>query len=77
MPEMNGIEVLKEIRKHDENVPVAIMSAFEDIDLAQEALRLGAYDYIKKPINHDYLKASVLSKLLPGETGGGSKDECK
>jgi len=67
MPEMNGIEVLKEIRKYDEKVPVAIISAHEDMDLAQEALRLGAYDFIKKPIDYDYLKASVLSKLIPGE----------
>jgi len=67
MPEMNGIEILKEIRKYDEKVPVAMMSAYEDMDLAQEALRLGAYDFIKKPIDHDYLKASVLSKLIPGD----------
>jgi len=67
MPEMNGVEVLMEIRKYDEKVPVAMMSAYEDMDLAQEALRLGAYDFIKKPIDYDYLKASVLSKLIPGE----------
>jgi len=68
MPEMNGVEVLREIRKYDEKVPVAIMSAYEDMDLAQEAFRLGAYDFIKKPIDHDYLKASILSKLIPGDT---------
>ncbi|PIU51362.1 hypothetical protein COS91_04875 [Candidatus Desantisbacteria bacterium CG07_land_8_20_14_0_80_39_15] len=50
MPEMNGVEILKEIRKYDEKVPVAIMSA---------------YDFIKKPFDFDYLKASVLSKLIP------------
>jgi len=67
MPDINGVEVLREIRKYDEKVPVAIMSAYEDMDLAQEALRLGAYDFIKKPIDFDYLRASVLSKLIPGE----------
>jgi len=66
MPEMNGVEVLREIRKYDEKVPIAIMSAYENMDLAQEAFRLGAYDFIKKPIDYDYLKASVLSKLIPG-----------
>ena len=65
MPEMNGVETLREIRKYDEKVPVAMMTAYEDMDLAQEALHLGAYDFIKKPFDFDYLKASILSKLIP------------
>lgn len=65
MPEMNGIETLREIRKYDEKVPVAMITCYEDIELAQEALRLGAYDYIKKPFDIDYLKTSILSKVIP------------
>lgn len=67
MPEMNGIETLREIRKYDEKVPVAIISAYEDMDLAQEAIRLGAYDFIKKLFDFDCLRTSILSKLIPGE----------
>jgi two-component system, NtrC family, response regulator AtoC len=65
MPEMNGVEVLKAIRNIDKNVPVAMITAYEDVDLAEEALRLGAYDYVKKPFDLEYLLASVLSKILP------------
>jgi len=67
MPGVNGIETLREIRKYDEKVPVIMTTAYEDIDMAQEALRLSACDFIKKPFDCDYLKASVLSKLIPGE----------
>lgn len=65
MREVNGVEVLREIRKIDEKVPVAMVTGYEDIDLAEEALRLGAYDYIKKPFDIEYLKASILSKVIP------------
>jgi len=65
MPGMNGVETLKAIRKIDKEVPVAMITAYEDVDLAQEALRLGAYDYIKKPFGIEYLRASILSKVFP------------
>lgn len=75
IPGMNGIEVLKAIRKLDEGVPVAMITAYEDIDLAEEALRLGAYDYIKKPFDLEYLRASVLSKILPAEDKNNENNE--
>lgn len=66
MPDMNGVDVLREIRKIDKEVPVAMITAYEDIDLAKEAFRLGAYDLIRKPFDIDYLRKAVLSKLIPG-----------
>jgi signal transduction histidine kinase len=49
MPGMDGIETLKELRKHDSNVPVIMVTAFGDITTAVEAIKLGAYDFVEKP----------------------------
>ena len=65
MPGMNGVDLLKKLREINEDVPVAMITAYEDVALAEEALKLGAYDYIKKPFDLDYLRESVLSKVIP------------
>jgi DNA-binding NtrC family response regulator len=65
MPGMNGVDLLKKLRQMNAEVPVAMITAYEDVALAEEALGLGAYDYIKKPFDLDYLRESVLSKVIP------------
>lgn len=50
MPQMDGIELLKEIRKTDKRVRYVILSAYSDFSYAQEALRMGASGYELKPI---------------------------
>ncbi len=49
MPEMNGIDVLKEIKAVKADLPVVVMTAFGTIQTAVEAMRLGAFDYVTKP----------------------------
>jgi signal transduction histidine kinase len=49
MPGMDGIETLKELRKHDSNIPVIMVTAFGDIATAVESIKLGAYDFVEKP----------------------------
>lgn len=49
LPDMSGIEVLKEIKDAMPSVPVIIITAYGDEDIAVKALRYGANDYIKKP----------------------------
>jgi CheY-like chemotaxis protein len=51
MPGMDGITTLKEIKAHDSDIEVVIMTGFASLDSAVEALRYGAFDYIKKPFN--------------------------
>ncbi len=55
MPDMNGIQVLKEIRRHNRSVIVIIITAYGSIDNALEACRLGADDYITKPFGQEQL----------------------
>lgn len=59
MPEMNGAELLEEMRKINPDVDVMIMTAFATVDNAVEAMRKGAYDYIVKPFQNDDLLLSI------------------
>ena len=55
MPGMDGIELLQRIREINKNIVVIIITAFASVDSAVRALKDGAYDYITKPIDPDYL----------------------
>ena len=59
MPEMDGIELLREVKKLDETTPFIIITGFANIDNAIEALRLGATDFIKKPFDMDELRILI------------------
>lgn len=63
MPDMDGIELLR--RMHEEEVPatVILITAFGSIETAVQAMRLGAYDYITKPIDYEALLAAVHRAL--------------
>jgi len=55
MPEMSGMEVLKKVKQLSPATPFILMSSYGDMDTVIEALREGAFDYIKKPIDLDLL----------------------
>jgi DNA-binding NtrC family response regulator len=59
MPGMDGIELLQRVRELDKNIVVIIITAFATVDTAVKALKSGAYDYITKPIDPDYLNHLV------------------
>src|SRR4030042_5077609 len=59
MPVMDGLEFLKEARSRKLDVPIIMMSAYSTVDLAGEAMKLGASEYISKPFKAD----EVLVKL--------------
>ncbi len=56
LPGMSGIELLRRIREFDASVPVVIMTAYGTIEGAVEAVKLGAFDYVKKPVDLEELK---------------------
>lgn len=63
MPQMDGFEVLREIRKMDDNIGVIMITAFGEVDSYFEAMNLGAFEYINKPVKVDELKR-VIAKVL-------------
>jgi two-component system response regulator AtoC len=56
LPGMSGIELLRRIREFDPALPVVIMTAYGTIEGAVEAVKLGAFDYLKKPVDLEELK---------------------
>ncbi|HDJ22293.1 MAG TPA: sigma-54-dependent Fis family transcriptional regulator, partial [Candidatus Aminicenantes bacterium] len=63
LPEMNGLEVLKRLRKIKPELPVLMITAYGTIKEAVEALKMGAYDYIIKPFDVEELKVIVAKAL--------------
>ena len=59
MPEMDGLALLKKLRELDCNSTVIVMSAFGTAEIALEAIKLGAYDYIDKPFSTDDLLLTI------------------
>jgi two-component system response regulator AtoC len=63
LPDMSGIEVLSELRNRKVQIPVIVITAFGVVDDAVRSLKLGAYDFIEKPINFEKLQNAVRNAL--------------
>jgi two-component system NtrC family response regulator len=63
MPGISGIEVLRRVHKQAPGVPVLVITAFVNVDIAVEAMKEGAYDFIGKPFYRDQLLLSVEKAL--------------
>src|SRR5712691_11376403 len=63
MPGMNGIETLKELRRLLPGSAVIMISGHADVQTALHALDLGAYDFIQKPLDFDYLERTLITKI--------------
>ncbi len=63
MPDMNGIEFLEKVLLKDKKTIVILISGYSDIESIYNAMKLGAYDYIAKPVNLDRLEVSIKSAL--------------
>ncbi|MBI4717965.1 MAG: sigma-54-dependent Fis family transcriptional regulator [Planctomycetes bacterium] len=68
LPDMTGLDILRNVRETDSDVVVTMMTAFSSIENAVDAIKLGAYDYVTKPFDMDELlrtadKALETTKL--------------
>ncbi len=63
LPGMNGVDALKEIKRRYPDILVIMITAFEDIKTVISAMKLGAYDYIVKPIQMDGLEVTIRNVL--------------
>jgi DNA-binding NtrC family response regulator len=59
MPGLNGIETLAEIRARNLGVEVIMLTGHGDVSSAVEGMRMGAYDYLMKPCEYEYLVVKI------------------
>lgn len=89
MPELDGIEVLKELKKADKKPKVIVLSSYDDIKLVKEVLQMGAQGFVPKKSagehivhavnkvakNEQYFTDDVKEKMMQTLLNGQSKDE--
>ena len=63
LPDMSGIEILRRIKRLRDNVEVIVITGYGTMKTVRAAMRLGAYDYITKPFDDNYIKAVVENAL--------------
>jgi signal transduction histidine kinase len=63
MPEMNGIEVLKYIKKRKPYIEVIVITGYATLENAIQAMKIGAYDYFTKPVDLEHVRI-VISKCI-------------
>lgn len=68
MPGINGIDAMREIRRTNSNIIFIIMSAYDKFDYAQEAIKLGALEYITKPMDRNKMVACLKRAMEIVET---------
>lgn len=67
MPNLSGVDLLKIIHEKPIDTPVIVLSGVNDVDLAVKALKLGAFDYLTKPVDDEYL-LEVIDKAIRHRT---------
>jgi len=65
MPGMNGLETLTRINARHPRLPVIMITAYTDVDLAADALKRGAADFVYKPVDLDDLARAVAVQIHP------------
>ncbi|MDP7742954.1 MAG: protein kinase [Lentisphaeria bacterium] len=83
MPGLTGIELLKEVRRQQAGVPVLLVTGIPGVDDAVECMRLGAVEYLPKPIDMDRFYSTIADifdtgeeLLVPDSPGDQPNDDC-
>ena len=63
MPKLDGLEVMKRLKEQPVSVPVLILTAYQSVELAKEAVKLGALDYLPKPFEREQILDAVRGVL--------------
>jgi CheY-like chemotaxis protein len=63
MPDMGGVELLEQLRAHDPDLPVLLVSGSPDLETAMKAVEYGAFEYLVKPVAFDKLRASTTRAI--------------
>jgi DNA-binding response OmpR family regulator len=66
LPSMNGLEVLRRLRKHDADAKVIVVTGFGSEESAKVALRYGAWSYIEKPVDYATFLHQIRTAMQEG-----------
>lgn len=64
MPKTHGLEILKQVKKLKPSLPVIVVTGYQSVEMAQEAIRSGAADYIPKPFESKQILDCISRALL-------------
>lgn len=59
LPDIGGLELINEIKKIDENLPIIVVTGVNEVKIAVECIKKGAFDYVTKPFNKDELLLTI------------------
>jgi two-component system response regulator FixJ len=68
MPEITGLDLLRTLRSNGDPRPLLLMTGHGDVELAVQAIKLGAFDFVEKPFANDRLVARVEEALVASES---------
>ena len=63
MPKLDGLEIMKRLKQEQIQTPVLILTAYQSVELAKEAIKLGARDYLPKPFDREQILEAVRSVI--------------
>ena len=75
MPEMSGLELLRELKSRCAEVPVIVITGHGDVPLAVEAMKSGAFDFLEKPFDDERVLAVVRRALERTPDQGASEEQ--
>ena len=75
LPELSGEEVLKQIKQQSPDTPVIILTALGSIESSVEAVRLGAFHCLTKPVNRDELLVTIHNAFRFSELSGNVQEQ--
>jgi DNA-binding NtrC family response regulator len=75
MPEVSGLDILRFIREKNIDVETIVLTGVEDVELAVSAMKLGAFDYLTKPVDNDQLLKIITAVLENRRTRSGAAAE--
>lgn len=75
LPDGDGFDVVQHIQKNKPQIPVAVVTAYGNVESAVNTLKAGAFDYVSKPVNLSMLKALVNTALRMQESVPQSYDQ--
>ena len=63
MPKLDGLEVLRRLQGNQHRTPILVLTAYQSVELAKEAVKLGARDYLPKPFERERILTAVRGVL--------------